>query len=264
MLIDSHCHPFMADFDPDRSEMLERARRAGVSALIAIGYDLESSRQAVSLAEASAAVFAAVAIHPHHAVDATPAALEELRALARHPRVVAIGETGLDFYRDRSPREAQEAALRAHLRLARDLALPLVIHDRDAHTEAMRLLAEEDHGLPAVVLHCFSGDQAMAETAWRRGYYISLAGPLTYRNADGLRRVAQMAPRDRLLIETDAPYLPPEPFRGRRNEPAYVRRVAEALALLWNVDVDAAARVTAENAWRAFRLPAEPASGAAP
>jgi TatD DNase family protein len=255
MLIDSHCHPFMADFDPDRSETLERARRAGVSALIAIGYDLESSRQAVAMAETSAAVFASVTIHPHHAVDATPAALEELRALARHPRVVAIGETGLDFYRDRSPRDTQEVALRAHLGLARDLALPLVIHDRDAHIEVMRILSGEDHGLPAVVLHCFSGDQPMAEAAWRRGYYISLAGPLTYRNANGLRRVAQIAPRDRVLIETDAPYLPPEPFRGRRNEPAYVCRIAEALSLLWNVDVNSAARLTAENTRRAFRLP---------
>ncbi len=261
MLIDSHCHPFMTDFDPDRSEMFERARRAGVSAVIAIGYDLESSRQAVALAEESPAVFAAIAIHPHHAVDATPSALEELRRLARSPRVVAVGETGLDFYRDRAPRDAQAAAFRAHLGLARDLALPLVVHDRDAHAEVLRLLAEEDHGLPAIVLHCFSGDRAMAEEAWRRGYYISLAGPLTYKSANGLRDIARLAPRERVLIETDAPYLPPEPFRGRRNEPAHVRRVAEALALLWNLDVDAVARVTTRNARQAFQLPPEGGSG---
>jgi TatD DNase family protein len=256
MFIDSHCHPFMADFDPDRREMLERARRAGVSALIAVGYDLESSRLAATLAETSPAVFAAVAIHPHHATDATPAALDSLRRLAAGSRIVAIGETGLDFYRNRSPRDAQEAALRAHLRLARELALPAVIHDRDAHAEVMAILAEEDHGLPAVILHCFSGDRAMAEAAWARGYYVSVAGPLTYRSANGLRAVARIGPRDRLVIETDAPYLPPEPFRGRRNEPAYVCRVAEALARLWDAEVEAVARITADNARRAFALPA--------
>jgi TatD DNase family protein len=261
MLIDSHCHPFMADFDPDRLEMFERARQAGVSALVAVGYDLESSRQAADLAETSPAIFAALAIHPHHAADATPPALDALRLLVTGSRVVAIGETGLDFYRNLSPREAQEAAFRAHLALARDLGLPVVIHDRDAHAEVMEILAEEDHGVPAVVLHCFSGDEAMAEAAWKRGYYISLAGPLTYRNAHGLRAIARIAPRDRVLIETDAPYLPPEPFRGRRNEPARVRQVAEALALLWGMDAAAAGRLTAENARRAFGLPAPGGAG---
>jgi TatD DNase family protein len=254
MLIDSHCHPFMADFDPDRPAMLERAGQAGVTAIIAVGYDLESSRQAVALAEASAGVFACVAIHPHHAADVSPASLDRLKTLARHPRVVAIGETGLDFYRNLSPRDAQDAAFRAHLRLARELALPLVVHDRDAHDEVMALLCEEADGLPAVILHCFSGDLAMAEAAWARGYYTSLAGPLTYKNAAALREVAKAAPRERVLIETDAPYLSPEPFRGRRNEPAMVRRVAEALAELWKADPDAVARLTAENAARAFRL----------
>lgn len=261
MLIDSHCHPYMAEFDLDRAAMFERARQAGVSSLVAVGYDLASSRQAVALAEGEAGLYACVAIHPHHATDVTPQALEELAALARHPRVVAIGETGLDFYRDRAPRPAQESAFRAQLGLAQRLALPVVIHDRDAHDEVMRLLGEQEGGLPAVVLHCFSGDRAMAEAAWRRGYYTSLAGPLTYRNAAGLREIAAAAPRDRILIETDAPYLPPEPFRGRRNEPAYVARVAEALGALWGTDGPAAARLTAENARRAFRLPAGKADG---
>jgi len=256
-LIDSHCHPYMADFDLDRSAMLWRARQAGVSALIAVGYDLPSSRQAVAMADTLPDIFACVALHPHHASDLSPTALDELAALAAHPRVVAIGETGLDFHRNLSPRPAQESAFRAQLCLARRLALPVVIHDREAHAEVMRLLAEEGGGLPAVILHCFSGDMVMAEAAWRRGYYTSLAGPLTYKNAQGLRAIAAAAPRDRLLLETDAPYLPPEPFRGRRNEPAFVRRVAEALGALWGTDGDAAARCTAENARRAFRLPAD-------
>jgi TatD DNase family protein len=263
MLIDSHCHPYMADFDGDRSAVLDRARRAGVSALVAVGYDLASSRQAVAMAEAHPDVHACVAIHPHHAAEATPAALEELRGLAGGPRVVAVGETGLDFYRDLAPRELQAAAFRAQLRLARELRLPVVIHDRDAHPEVMELLAEEGDGLPAVVLHCFSGDRAMAEAAWRRGYYTSLAGPLTYKNAHALREIARAAPGDRLLIETDAPYLPPEPFRGRRNEPAYLRRVAETLAGVRGTELAEAARLTTENARRALRLPSADGPGGA-
>jgi TatD DNase family protein len=255
MFIDSHCHPYMADFDADRAAVLERAHRAGVSALVAVGYDLVSSRQAVAMADAHPDVYACVAIHPHHAADVTTAALDELRSLAGAPRVVAVGETGLDFYRDLAPRELQAAAFRAQLRLAQELRLPVVIHDRDAHPEVMALLAEEAGGLPAVILHCFSGDRTMAETAWRRGYYTSLAGPLTYKNARGLREIARDAPGDRLLIETDAPYLPPEPFRGRRNEPAYLCRVAEALAGLRGSALTEAARLTTENARRALRLP---------
>jgi len=261
MLIDSHCHPYMADFEVDRPAMFDRARQAGVTTLVAVGYDLDSSREAVAMAEARPDVYACVALHPHHAAEMTPAALEALRSLARQPRVVAVGEIGLDFHRDLAPRELQRAAFRAQLRLAAELRLPVVIHDREAHPEVMELLAEEGDGRPAVVLHCFSGDLAMAETAWGRGYYTSLAGPLTYKNAHALRELARVAPPDRLLIETDAPYLPPEPFRGRRNEPAHLARIAETLAGLREMPLAEIARLTAQNTRRALRLP--PAEGGA-
>lgn len=251
-LIDSHAHPYMPEFDADRDAMLDRARAAGVAAVVAIGYDLASSRQAVELAERASDVFACVAIHPHHAGDATPAAMDELRRLAVAPRVLGIGETGLDFYRDLAPREAQERAFRLHLALARSLALPVVVHDRDAHAETMRVLGEESGGLPAVILHCFSGDAAMAAEAAARGYYLGVAGPITYRSAAALRAALRAVPLDRLLIETDAPYLPPEPHRGRRNEPAYLPRIAAALAELTGLPPGRLAARTSQNAERAF------------
>jgi TatD DNase family protein len=258
-LIDSHAHPYMAEFDADREAMLDRARAAGVASIVAIGYDVASSRQAVALAEQAGEVFACVAVHPHHAADATPAAMDELRALAASPRVIGIGETGLDFYRDRSPREAQEHAFRLHLDLARRLGLPVVVHDRDAHAETMRVLGEERAGLPAVILHCFSGDLAMAREAAARGYYLGVAGPVTYRSAGGLRAALGAAPLDRLLLETDAPYLPPEPHRGRRNESAYLPRIAAALAELTGLPPGRLAARTSENAARAFARMRRPA-----
>jgi TatD DNase family protein len=256
-VIDSHCHLFTPEFEADRPAVLARARAAGVQALVVVGYDLLSSRQAAALAAAEPDIFACVAIHPHHAAEATPAGIEELRRLAAQPRVVGIGETGLDYYRNLAPREAQEAAFRAHLALARALEFPVVVHDREAHADTLRILEEEAVDLPAVVLHCFSGDRAMAETAWARGYYTGVDGPLTYPSASGLRDLLQGAPRDLVLLETDAPYLPPTPHRGKRNEPAYLPLVAAALAELWGQEVAAVRRCTADNARRAFgRMPA--------
>jgi len=252
VLIDSHCHVYMADFDTDRPAVLARARSAGLGALIAVGYDLPSSRQAIDLAERESDVYACVAIHPHHAADLTPTALTELEELASRPKVVGIGEIGLDFYRNLSPRDAQEAAFRAQLHLAHALRLPVAIHDREAHTDTMRILSEDARGLRAVVLHCFSGDGAMAAEAWSRGYFIGVGGPLTYPNAGTLREILTGAPRDRVLLETDAPYLPPTPHRGKRNEPAYLRLVAERLAALWNSGPDSVAEAAARNTCRAF------------
>jgi TatD DNase family protein len=226
-----------------------------VAVSIAIGYDLESSRRAVSLAEQEEDVFACVAIHPHHAGQATADGLAQLELLAALPRVVGIGEIGLDYYRDRSPRETQAAAFRDQLRLAARLRLPVAIHDRDAHTDTMRILGEEPEGLPAVILHCFSGDREMAVEAWARGYYTAVGGPLTYPNAPDLRAVFREAPRDRVLLETDAPYLPPTPHRGRRNEPGFLGLVADRLANLWGVPPDEVADITTRNARRAFALP---------
>lgn len=254
-MIDSHCHIFMPDYDGDRDAVLTRARLAGVSAMIVVGYDLASSRDAVALADAHPDLFATVAIHPHHASSATPAALEELRRLAAHPRVVAIGETGLDYYRNRAPQDVQIAAFRAQLALARHAALPVVIHDRDAHADTMRILAEDGLELPAIVLHCFSGDRRMADLAWARGYYTGFDGPITYPNARDLRALVTDAPRDRLLLETDAPYLPPTPHRGQRNEPAFLPLIAAGVATQWGCEPAAVDRATTANAVRAFRLP---------
>lgn len=261
VLIDSHCHVFMPEFDPDRAEVLLRARRAGICRMMVIGYDLPSSRQAAVLAAEEEDVFACVAVHPHHATEWTPAALEELSQIAAHPKVVGVGETGLDYYRNRSPRSAQETAFRDHLRLARDLRLPVVIHDRDAHADTLRILEAESGGLPAVVLHCFSGDRAMADRVWSLGYYTGIAGPVTYPNGRALRELLRDAPRDRVLLETDAPYLPPTPHRGKRNEPAYLPLAAEAVAATWQVSPEMAAALTTANACRAFALPLPGADG---
>ena len=261
MLIDSHCHVYMADFDADRPAVLARARSAGLGALIAVGYDLPSSRQAVALAAQESDVYACVAIHPHHATDLTPAALAELEALASRPKVVGIGEIGLDFFRNLAPRDAQEAAFRAQLHLADALRLPVAIHDREAHREIMRILAEDAARLPAVVLHCFSGSKAMAAEAWSREYFIGVGGPVTYPGAGVLREILAGAPRDRILLETDAPYLPPTPHRGKRNEPAYLRLVVERLATLWDAAPDCVGEAAARNTCRAFGIPLRGAQG---
>lgn len=249
-LFDSHVHLDDEAFDADRDAMLERARAAGVCGFITIGASLASSRRAIALAERHPDIHAAVAIHPHDASDATPEALGELATLARHPRVVAIGETGLDYYRDFAPRDAQVRAFRAHLALARRLDLPVIIHNRDAHWDILRILEEE--APPRVILHCFSGTVEIARRCLDRGYYIGLGGPLTYRNARRSLEVAAFVPPDRLLLETDAPYLPPEPHRGRRNEPSYLPLIAEATARARGVAAGTVAELTTLNAHTAF------------
>ncbi|MDD5559360.1 TatD family hydrolase [Candidatus Methylomirabilis sp.] len=173
--------------------------------------------------------------------------------MAKQPKVVAIGEAGLDFYRDRSPRDVQAEAFRCQIRLARELDVPLIVHDRDAHRETMQLL--ETEGAERVVLHCFSGDLAMAEEAWRRGYYVSIAGPVTYPKNEALREVVRKAKTDRLLLETDCPYLPPQTFRGQRNEPAHLLHTAQEVARLLNMPLTELGHLTTENASRLFRLP---------
>jgi TatD DNase family protein len=245
----------MKDFNDDREVVVARARAAGVSHMIFIGYSLDSSRRAVELAEKLEGCYAAVGLHPHDAKSGGPEAWDELAALARSSRrVVAIGETGLDYYRDLSPRDVQAAGFRAQLALAREADLPVVVHDREAHEDTMRILAEAAEGL-AVVLHCFSGHRAMAEEAWARGCYTGVSGPVTYPAAEPLRALLRDAPRDRILIETDAPYLAPHPFRGRRCEPAHVVHAAQQLALLWDTTPEEVGRLTSANARRFYRLP---------
>lgn len=252
MYFDSHAHLEMAAFDADREAVFARAAAAGVTRFMVPAYSLEASVRAVALAEARDGVWASVGIHPHGAGRCTPEAVE---ALARHPRVVAIGETGLDFYRNRAPRQAQEAALRAQMALARRLGLPLIIHCRDAYPECLAILREEGAAEVGGVLHCFTADAATAAAACTLNFFCSIAGPITYPDANGLRAAVRAIPADRLLLETDAPYLSPAPHRRSRNEPAHLPLTAAAVAAARGVPVEEIAAQTAANARRLFRLP---------
>ncbi len=257
-MIDTHAHLDDAAFSGDLPGVLERAQVAGVDRILAVGTDLPSSRAAVALADGHQSIWAAVGVHPHDAGKLYPADLDELRELARGDRVVAIGETGLDFYRNLAPREAQIAAFRLHLDLAREVSLPVIVHDRDAHEDTLRELKRwvaYQYGQRFGVLHCFSGDLAMAEEAVALGFYISIAGPVTYAKNGPLVEVVRQLPLDRLLLETDCPYLSPEPFRGRRNEPAFMVRTAQEIARIRNLTVEDVAAATTANAVQLFGGP---------
>ncbi len=261
MLVDTHCHLDFPQFDADREATLRRAREAGVEIIVNPGTDLESSRRAVALARRYPEVYAAVGVHPHAASGLDAATLAALRALARHPKVVAVGEIGLDYYRNLSPRPRQVEAFRRQLDLAAELGKPVIIHDRDAHEEVARLLEEwalarrdGGEGEAAGVLHAFSGGQALAEAGFRWGFLVALGGPLTFQNARRLQGLAQALPLKHVVLETDAPYLSPHPYRGQRNEPARVALVAEALAGLHGLPLTEVARQTTGNARRLFRI----------
>jgi len=245
-LIDSHAHIYYRDYAGDFDAMLQRAADAGVEAMLVVGTDIESSRESVELAEKHPQLYAAVGIHPHDAGRVTDACYAVIRDLAlSSSRVVAIGEIGLDFYRDRSPRADQERVFRAFLRLARELDKPVIIHDRDAHRQVLDCLREE--GTRRGVLHCFSGDAAMAAEALAMGLYISIPGTVTYPSNEALREVVRAVSIDRMLVETDCPYLAPAPHRGKRNEPAYVRLAAERVAQVKGLSLEDVARITTKN-----------------
>ena len=253
-LFDTHAHLHFPEFAGDLDAVLARARAAGVRRMVTIGTDVASSRAAVALAAREPDVWAAVGIHPHHATSADDAALVEIERLASAVRVVAIGETGLDFFRNLSPREAQARAFRAQLALARRAGKPVLVHCRDAHEETLSLLAAEGTRETGGIMHCFSGDLAIARRCLDLGLLISLAGPVTYPKPGALPEVARMIPSDRLVVETDCPYLPPQPYRGKRNEPAYVAITAARVAELRGEPLtDLAARMS-ENARALFRL----------
>jgi TatD DNase family protein len=240
-LLDTHAHLMDRAFDADREAVLARARAAGVAALLVVGYDLPSSRAAVGLASRVVFARASVGIHPNSAAEASDADFDALAELARSPEVVAIGETGLDYYRHHTPPERQREALACHARLAEELDLPLIVHNRQADTDLADLLT--GHGAPARrlpgVLHCFSStDPAFLEHMLAAGFLVSFAGPLTYKNAGGLRTMALRVPPDRMLVETDCPYLAPVPHRGQRNEPAFVRDTAACLGGLIGLGLD--------------------------
>lgn len=251
-LIDTHCHLEMKQFDEDRDQMISRAREAGLEALITIGSDYQSNRDALGLAHLYDFVYASVGIHPHEAKDFNEDIHDQLKKWTRDEKVVAVGETGLDYYYDNSPREVQKEVFARHLGLAAETGLPAVIHSRDAKEDTMAIL--RDSGITRGVLHCFSGDGDMAEKAMMMGLHISFAGPVTFKKAAALREVVKLIPDDYLLIETDAPYLTPVPHRGKRNESSYIVHTARAIAQLRGVGIDDIARLTTLNAKRLFNI----------
>ena len=257
-LFDTHTHLHDPALAGEIEAVLERARKAGVQRCITIGTDLPTSRAAAALAEAHDGVYAAVGVHPHDAKDWSPAAAAELRRLAASDHVVAIGEIGLDFYRNLSPRAEQLQAFREQLALADELDLPVVVHSRDAQDATWELLAPWGaacrRGAPVGVLHCFSGGDTLALAYAEMGFLISFAGPVTYPKNDELRGAAKALRGDAIVLETDCPYLAPQGRRGRRNEPAYVRETAELVAELRGVEFDRFAAQTTANAARLFRL----------
>ncbi|MFQ5893219.1 MAG: TatD family hydrolase, partial [Nitrospinota bacterium] len=244
MLVDTHTHLEMDRFDADREEVLLRARKAGVAAIITIASTFESNDEAEAIAEVYPGVYHTVGVHPHDARHLSPERLKTLCRRALGERVVAWGEIGLDYFRDRSPREVQREAFRAQLRCATRLGLPVVIHNRDAHADTASILAEEGPGEAAGVFHCFSGDAAFAHRCLELGFYLSVAGPLTYPDNAKYRKLVGRLPPDRLLVETDAPFLAPQAHRGRRNEPAYVTLVAAAMAEATGRSAEEVARIT--------------------
>lgn len=255
LFFDTHCHLNATDFAADLDAGLERARAAGVERMVVVGYDLETSKRAVDLAELHPELRATVGIHPHDAAQATPSVRSTIEALADHPLVCAIGETGLDFFRNLSPRDAQYDAFRWQIDLARRKDLPLVVHCRDAYPEMRALLEATD--VRSAVFHCYSGDLEFAKFAVARGLMISFTGSLTYVEKKGptheLVRVATEVPLEDIMIETDCPWLPPPPHRGKRNEPALLPLVAACLARVRGTTEAVVGKTTYENAIRFFR-----------
>lgn len=253
-LFDTHAHLHFPDYAGDLAPVLARSRAAGIVGLVTVGSDAANSAEAVALAETEPDVWASAGVHPHHAAEVDAAALAEIERLAARPRVVAVGEVGLDFFRNLSPREAQERAFRAQLAIARRLGKPVIVHCRDAHAETLAILTAERVAGLGGVMHCFSGDVTIARACLDLGFYISLAGPVTYRNARALPAVARFVPADRLVVETDCPYLPPDGYRGKRNEPAYLALTAARVAELRGEPLEALAARTTANARALFRL----------
>lgn len=252
-LVDSHCHLDFDDFAPERDAVVERAQAAGVALMVTISTRVRRFERILALVERYPNVFGTVGTHPQNAHEELDVTAEELVRLARHPKIVGFGEAGLDFHYDSSPPEAQEQGFRTHIAAAREAQLPLVIHSRSADEAMIRVLEEETgKGTFPAVLHCFSSGAELARRGVALGLYVSFSGILTFKRSDELRAIAAEVPADRLLVETDAPYLAPEPFRGKRNEPAHTARTAAVLASVRGWSDDEARRVTTDNFFRLF------------
>lgn len=270
-IIDTHCHLEMDEFNSDREAVIQRAKDVGIEAIITIGSDLEGNKGAVKLSGKYDLVYAAVGIHPHDAKDFSEDIFNQIKKWAIPPhfpltkggqqggKVVAIGEIGLDYHYDNSPREIQREAFKKQLDLAKETGLPVVIHSREAKKDTLDIIKQSE--VTKGVFHCFSGDMDMAERAMAMGFYISIAGPVTFKNAKKPREIVKAIPDDYLLIETDAPYLAPEPFRGKRNEPSYLIHIAKVVAELRGISTEDLARITTLNAKRLFRIGQMPEVG---
>jgi TatD DNase family protein len=254
MLVDSHCHLDFPDFAEERDDIVARALAAGVERMVTISTRVRKFPSILAIAEAYDPVFCSVGTHPHNAGEEIDVTADELIRLAAHPKVVAIGEAGLDYFYDKAPRDAQAQSFRHHIAAARETGLPLVIHSRDADDDMAAILEEESgKGAFPFILHCFSSGPALAEVGIRLGGYVSFSGILTFKKSEELREIAARVPRDRLLVETDSPYLAPVPFRGKRNEPALVVHTAKVLGETLGLSADEIGTLTTDNFFRLFK-----------
>ena len=264
MLVDSHCHLDFPDLRKDLDAVVERAEAAGIGRLVTISTRVKRHAEVLGIAERFPNIYCSVGTHPHHAHEELDVSTADLVARTRHPKVVAIGEAGLDYHYDNSPRDAQEQGFRQHIAAARETGLPLVIHSREADDDTATILREETRkGAFPAVLHCFTGGRDLAFAGIELGLYVSFTGILTFKKSDDLRAIAAALPPDRILVETDAPYLAPGPYRGKRCEPAYVVETAKVLAETRGVSLDEIARQTTENFFRLFSKVPRPAAAAA-
>ncbi len=252
--IDSHAHLDLPEFKKDMDDVIKRAKESGIENIITIGIGIKECQAAIKIADAYSFIYASIGIHPHNAKSLDLKALDFLEENAKNKKVVALGEMGLDFFRNHSSREDQIRAFRAQLDLAKSIKLPVVIHDRDAHAETLSMLEEEKNGLNGGVIHCFSGDSEMAFKCIDMGFYISIPGTVTFKNAKKQHEVVKKIPIEKLIIETDCPFLAPVPYRGKRNEPLYVTHVAEAISRIKNMPVEEVARITTANSKKLFSL----------
>ncbi|MFC5603614.1 TatD family hydrolase [Sporosarcina koreensis] len=255
MYIDTHVHLNADQYEEDVKEVIQRALDAGVEKMVVVGFDRVTIEKAMELAEQYSFIYAVVGWHPVDAVDCTDEDLEWIESLAAHPKVVGIGETGLDYYWDKSPKDIQQELFRKQIRLAQKVDLPIIIHNRDATGDVVRILKEEEAEITGGIMHCYGGSVETANECIDMNFLISLGGPVTFKNAKMPKQVAMDIPLDHLLIETDAPYLAPHPHRGKRNEPALVTLVAEEIARLKEIPVEEVANRTTENALKIFRIP---------
>lgn len=254
MLFDTHVHLNARQFAEDCDEVIKRAEEAGVSKMVVVGFDEETIPLAMELAETYDHIYAAVGWHPVSAIDYEDKHLDWIKSLSDHPKVVAIGEMGLDYHWDTSPKAKQEEVFRKQIRLAKELDMPIIIHNRKATDDVIRILQEENAAEVGGIMHCYSATVAEVDACLEMNLYISLAGPVTFKNAKEPKEVAKIVPLDRLLIETDAPYLAPHPYRGKRNEPAYVKLVAEEVASLRGMTYEEVCKITMKNACDVYRI----------